>query len=374
MIGLLEQRMASLHADPLWHFLNDRLKVRSRLGAILLAWAVAIVLTFVVPALTGFLLPRPGTVSALEDWPTFLIDFLTVPLVYAYYVSIQPDMIRRLIQGLTSLSWQADSQSQHQAIFSNMASRLAWRGWFPLAFVVAIVGTTSWVIDVLGHPMPTYYSSPRIMLVLHVVRVVVPLYMIIIVLVRHLVVTAALFVYFRVHSPRIHALHPDHCGGLAFLGDFSLRGAYLIAVIALNLSFLVLHNAYILHQPNPLGDVSVTLAGIAYLILAPLAFFLPLAPAHEGMSKARVEAETLIADEANRLYVSIQSDLRQSKIDAAAIARLDDLNRLSKLTSDFPVWPFDIRTMGRFVTAVILPLVPALVVKLVEMIITRLGG
>src|SRR3990172_7771700 len=110
MIGLLEQRMASLHADPLWHFLDDRLRIRSRQSAILLAWALAALLTFVVPAFTGFLLPHPGSVSALEDWPTFLIDFLTAPLIYAYYVSIQPDMIHSLIQGLTSLSWQQDNE------------------------------------------------------------------------------------------------------------------------------------------------------------------------------------------------------------------------------------------------------------------------
>ena len=50
------------------------------------------------------------------------------------------------------------------------------------------------------------------------------------------------------------------------------------------------------------------------------------------MSQAKVDAEKLISDEANRLYKGIQGDLRQGRIDAAAIARLDDLHRLSRMT------------------------------------------
>ncbi len=86
------------------------------------------------------------------------------------------------------------------------------------------------------------------------------------------------------------------------------------------------------------------------------------------MSEAKHEAEEWISLEADKLYASIQSDLRQGKVDPAAIARLEDLHRLSKLTREFPVWPLDTGTVGRFATAVLLPLMLPLLLQAVILI------
>ncbi len=370
MLDVIDERLSSLHIDPLWRLLVDRLRIRTCLRAIVLAWALGFFTTFIIPAFTGHLWPDGSVISPLQDWPSFLINFLTAPLVYAYYCCEQPDMVSRLRQNLHANveGLRYDGQSGRETtLFLRVTGQLLWRGRFVALMLIAAAGAGIWVWDVLRHTQATYYDTPRIVLAVHIVRVALPLYMMLVMVIRHALVTLALFVYFRSYKPTIHALHPDRCGGLAFLGRFSLRGAYLIAVVALNITFQMLHNSEILGL-QPFQEYSLALAGVAYLLVAPFAFFLPLTPAHEGMREAKEAAEKLVSDAADKLYKSIQNDLRQQTVNGDLIARLDDLHRLSKLTNEFPVWPLDVGTLSRIATAVLLPLIPPLIIVLIEKI------
>jgi hypothetical protein len=275
-------------------------------------------------------------------------------------------MIRNLIQGLKTMPVQTNDRETSEMVVGQASARLASKAWFFLATLIAVAGALVWARDVQGHDIQTYYSYPAVVFAVNILRVALPLYMIVIMLVRHAVVTWASLVFFRQYKPDIHVLHPDRCGGLAFLGRFSLRGAYLLAIVALDISLLILHNVDIVGV-SAMSDRYVVGAILAYGLLAPLAFFAPLASAHRGMSQAKVDAEKLISDEANRLYKSIQVDLGHGRLDATAIAQLDDLHRLSKMTADFPVWPLDLGTIGRFATIVLIPLIPALISSLLDM-------
>ena len=334
---MMTEHLASslFDADPPGRLLVRKLKVNSRLRALLLAIGLAVLTSIVVPWLDGFLIPRPGIVSSLQDLPSLLIALIAIPAIYSYYCFEQPDMIRELFQGFVDSDTLIIEEGQYQEFLRKLQKRLAWRGWSIVALMLTAAAVVLHASAVLSSPEPSaYYPNPAIFFGLNLPLMTLPIYMVWMMLLRHLTVIVDLFRLFRSHKTQVHALHPDGCGGLSFIGRFSLRGSYFIAILALNISLLTVIN--LRQQRNPLTEPSMTLAAAAYLVLAPIAFFLPLTPAHRGMREAKRSAQRLISNEANRIYREIQNNLQQGAVDQTAIGRCGELTKLYDLTKNFP--------------------------------------
>jgi hypothetical protein len=176
---------------------------------------------------------------------------------------------------------------------------------------------------------------------------------------RHAVVTRSIFVFFRRFDLHINGFHPDRCGGLAFLGNFSLRFSYLIAAVALNSVHALITSVY-MHE-SFYKDPGSLLATIAFILVAPVAFFLPLIPPHKHMERARGTARGLITRRAEAVYAKIQEGLVSgSELSKTDTGTLEELQKLAKLVDDFPVWPLDVGTLRRFVGTVMSPFVIAI--------------
>ena len=148
-----------------------------------------------------------------------------------------------------------------------------------------------------------------------------------------------------VHKP----FHPDRCGGFGPLGDLILL-VYL-GVIVLAVCFgLVYYFGYF-----GLGYSAIfILAGVGFVLCAPLLLFLPIRAIVKPVRADRdvvlrqigVRQEELL----NRITDRIEQDA-ESPLLQADLSMLEDLEKAAELTRSANVWPFNVRTTRSLILA-----------------------
>jgi hypothetical protein len=148
--------------------------------------------------------------------------------------------------------------------------------------------------------------------------------------------------------------HPDRCGGLRPIGHLGLRNQYVLTVYGLNIAALIINSKLYLSDA-PLDGLIVFVV-IGYLILGPVVFIAPLLAFRGGMLEAK---EQLMGEVAQRLRGELER-LRKllpngtiTKEDEDFIERL---RKIGAVIDELPVWPFDSRTMQKFLTAYVTPI------------------
>jgi hypothetical protein len=169
-----------------------------------------------------------------------------------------------------------------------------------------------------------------------------------------------LFIKFTI---RVRPLHPDGAGGLSPLGNLTLHFSYLISVIGISLvlsaitrSLRVTQTIGFLFQPD-------TVAGlIAYAIISPVVFFAPLAVAHHYMEDAKKRFLLKIDEKFGLLFSEIQASLN-SDSDKLILRkkRFKKIKALHAMVKSFPVWPFNVENVTRFITTYLLPILLVLI-------------
>jgi hypothetical protein len=156
----------------------------------------------------------------------------------------------------------------------------------------------------------------------------------------------------------VRPLHPDQAGGLSALGKFSLNLSYVITVLGFILATIPISRHYLANGTfgfSWTGDVILGL-GI-YIIAAPFAFFAPLSVAHTAMKgtkqKLLLEISRRFEDEYAAIQESIQGDMTKLEEN---MGNLRELHSLHELTCKFPVWPFNIENILRFITSFVSPI------------------
>lgn len=353
---MVEQLLKSFYkSDPVGQMLVHRFDINSRLRTTLFAVAVGAITFVAIPWLTGFLLPRPGILSSLEDWPGLIITFVTHPAIYLFYCFEQRNMIAKLF----SSYWYSEQDARYAAFLAQLSRWLEWKGWSPLALMLTAIGYLLHVQAVFAHPIPSYYDpNPVVLLGINAPLSALAGYMICMILIRYLIVTVALFRLFRSYTPQVHVLHPDRCGGLSFMGRFSIRAYYLVAILALDLSLLIVINVQQVNR-DPFTEPSLMSLIISYLFFVPIGFFLPLAPAFGAMRMARESIQNALVNSAKELYLRHQIDLQREKIDEQTVRQILDIYRLYSLT-ELPLLPVDSATFRKFLILIALSLSPLL--------------
>ncbi|RCJ19181.1 hypothetical protein A6S26_27405 [Nostoc sp. ATCC 43529] len=156
----------------------------------------------------------------------------------------------------------------------------------------------------------------------------------------------------------INPLHPDRCGGLSQLSQYSLNTAYLAAIIG---TMITLSKYQFITQGIAQEYWYFNFIILLYIPISLICFFGPLLAARKGMRKAKEELLSDIAKQFQADYVQIQKSLSS---DAEALkketAKLQELRSLYTLTNEFPVWPFDVTTFRQYLLSVVTPLLPVL--------------
>ena len=164
----------------------------------------------------------------------------------------------------------------------------------------------------------------------------------------------------------INPLHPDRCGGLKILSDYSIKVVYLNAIFGI----LVSISAYRLYLIGSLW-ASVFLVAL-YLGVATISFFAPLSTAHEEMDEAKTKLLLKLGKQFWKEYLAAHNAVEDSEALKGELTKIKQLQELYDLTREFPVWPFDTTTLRRFFLTISSPLIPAIIGFLIDILTKNL--
>ncbi len=155
----------------------------------------------------------------------------------------------------------------------------------------------------------------------------------------------------------LRPLHSDECGGLGFLGTYSLKTVYLAVVAGLVISILeyrLILSGVSYQYHYLLIHLSVPL----YIIWAIFSFLAPVFVAHIGMERAKNEEFDKISKQYLNDYSRICGDLTKDAGELEkATSKLKKLQELYELVKQFPTWPFDLRTFRKFLISTSSPFI-----------------
>jgi hypothetical protein len=170
---------------------------------------------------------------------------------------------------------------------------------------------------------------------------------------------------FREHAIRISPWHPDRCGGLKSISQYSMTLGYAIAVVGIFLSIQTIQEIQFgIFQTSYLTWLE--LAG--YIISAPLVFFLPLGTAHTAMRNAKTTHLLALSHQFDVQYQLIVDTLLDEEEIELSADTIEQLQTLYTITEDFIIWPFDVLSLRRFLTITLAPLLPGIASAIFEII------
>ncbi|HIN85791.1 MAG TPA: hypothetical protein EYN06_04850 [Myxococcales bacterium] len=159
----------------------------------------------------------------------------------------------------------------------------------------------------------------------------------------------------------LQPIHPDECCGLRFVGNLTLFMSFFVVFWPLMLTSVGFFFPEFLAFPAFRYGLMYA-GGLFYIGIASVVFLMPTLPVHRIMDKSREEALTLLTERFLGTYNSIFERLHQAEIDRN---RLDEevklLANIKTLITEVKargIWPFNLTVVIRFVTVVMVPLVP----------------
>ena len=173
---------------------------------------------------------------------------------------------------------------------------------------------------------------------------------------------------------RVQPMHPDKSGGLAPLGQFSVRLGYAISAIG----FIIAINQATTHyiytgKPEAQNTLILALGWVLYFLVSPLAFFAPIGAAHDAMLRAKREELMFFAKQFEKEYRRLKKLIAGGSFNEVdtTIEDLEKVEYLYGIVNGFPVWPFQIQKIAQFSASVVLPFVLTVLSTVVVNIVSR---
>jgi hypothetical protein len=168
----------------------------------------------------------------------------------------------------------------------------------------------------------------------------------------------------------VNPLHPDLCGGLRALSEYSIKIAYLVAGVGLMIGLT--EYRYIAGELDQKYWI-IHLGIPVYLVVATASFFAPLSTAHDGMKEAKKKLLDNIARQFWSDYSLTQNGLAKDADSVQAdVSKIQQLRTLYEMTEKFPVWPFDVSTLRTFIASVTSPIFAILLGLVSEFLSARI--
>jgi len=349
-------------SDPVARFLLDSMKLTpvSMALSLLIIIFVQVLISFSVD--TTF--QNSGKTVFFQDWGSWISYFVFPPILGGYYLWIV-NVMDRLVQSISNNKVVQLSEKDISKVLTLYKN--PWRVYTSL-----LSGFLGGTIFYISRSMISSWTHIGVIPRLSIsVGVGIGGYLGAMTVLLLIVNVFALHSLMKDKELNLIPLHPDHCGGLRSLSEYSLKTAYLIAIAGLGIGLLeyrliiqdLLQELWYLHLAIPL-----------YVIVAIISFFAPLNSTHLAMKSAK---NKLLADIAEQFQVDYgnaqKSIIEKSDNLKVGIKKIQQLQTLYNLTTSFPVWPFDTDTIRRFVVSITTPLVPIIIgitMKLMERLIT----
>ena len=324
------------------------------------AYVFAVSLSILIALVTGTLATQDEVVGLFNDRLYWVSETLLIPTIWGYYawVITAPYVVIKSLQASGVIVMDKRGKSTIKSYFSRRS----------INYISLILGIIVGILYYVQHQRadPLWFSKSQIALAIRVLLVIIPTGYVTWVYILRLILNARLFRK-MLHDVNLHPLHPDRAGGLGPLGKYALTTTYLIAlggsVVALaEYTWFIngqFDDAYFFH-----------VAFILYLILAPLSFFAPLVGAHNAMLVAKEKQIHKISKQFNQDFSRAYDQLERSA-DALKdnIEKIEQLQKLHKLTSEFPIWPYDFDTLRRFTLTMLTPIFTIIITMVLERIL-----
>jgi hypothetical protein len=363
--------------DP---FLKRMLKVHA--SPFVLGVSIAVLFTLIRMIATwwsGDLKTSGRTIGFLED-PGMYINLIAGIVVWTYYFWM-PHGITRAIRDLlrNKAIGNAHSVSQNEMSEDNDIHSF-WHSvqvpfskwiWSAAAIVLSTAGTLLFLLPNYLNRMQMQDSWSMVNplnLVLSILWAITGLYAALFILIFILLCIYWLRKLFTDFAVEVRPLHPDQAGGLSPLGKFSLHLSYIITILGFILATIPMSRYYLSYGTFGFSWTSDVILGLGiYIIAAPFAFFAPLSVAHSAMKSTKqkllLEISQRFEKEYGNIHKSIQGEVSTLQEN---IANLQGLHTLHELTNKFPVWPFNIENIFRFVTSFISPILLVIISTIIR--------
>jgi hypothetical protein len=336
-------------SDPLARFLIDRLGLTPIRVAVIIP--VGALLLGVITDIINSSLLSANQASLLRDWSYWVWSCFFTPVVVGYYVWVSGAM-ESLLRSIKESEVVEISDEEIKSLIP-LYRQVRWN------YLSLFLGIMIGVLFYLSRADVPSLSANFFSRMLGSISMCIGGYIISMTVISFVLNVYSLRKVLRDKKFNLNPLHPDKCGGLRVLSEYSLKTAYLASafgvVIGMTeyryISLGIIDKYWYLHLSIPV-----------YIICATICFLLPLNASHAGMKKSKEELLHNIAMQFQNDYFRTRAELKQ---DAAGlkneVEKIQQLQILYEMTDKFPVWPFDVTTLRRFAATLTIPVIPILI-------------
>lgn len=311
-------------------------------------------------------LPRGNTHGLSNEPSVWISDFILQPVIVGYFFWIQ-FAGKKVVESIMDEGILDDSEDSRQ-ILNNTSKYL--QKPFPSLLSLAIGLAGIYVFNLMFtntalSPSPTWITIHPFIVWIRLPFLFITIYSLIMLIYDSVILIIMLNQLFKKIYIQIEPSHPDNAGGLSSIGGFSTNFGYLIGVFGIVFSVGILQN-----PSNFFRDYPLMLSIGFYIILAPVIFFLPLWTAHEAMLKYRERFLLEISNEFNKVLGELRNSYSKSSGEIVPLLeKLKGLEEMKRIGYQFPVWPFNLGNIKKFVSLIVTPLIPGLISILFDQII-----
>lgn len=357
--------------DPLTKQLISRMGLYKRSRAATVGLVLGALVYLITPALEGNFLPS-SRFSALRSWPAIYQWLVFIPGLFVYALSYHPEGINRVSAALARNGVFSVNETEIITTVTRSWSSLRnWPMWLTAILAAGLAaGVHAYgVVQYALLELDWYSSSLGVFFGFRLPVVFLALYLLFLVVLQHVKFAWLTWRLFGECELRMRPLDPDGAGGFGMLGRFSLSMIYLI--VGLMLLIASLGAIEYLTGIQSFSNPSIQASMAAYLVLAPLIFFLPLYPAHRAMQKAKKKSLSAIAPEFQEVFEDSKFRLLAEKRIEYEQQRLEVGFRLLELVGSFPAWPLNTQTLRRFIAVFLFPMFTGVLVELIARLLTE---
>ncbi len=166
---------------------------------------------------------------------------------------------------------------------------------------------------------------------------------------------------------RLDPFHPDGVSGLAKLSRLATQLAMMLFLLGIYVSLKVIDRIYF-QQISIFDGIGNSVAIVSYVVTAPAVFFLILGSAYNKMYEAKESVISILCDKIKDVMNQIksESDIGENKKNLEHLKSLQE--QKMALNKSVMVWPFDVKSIQGFFSAVITPLIAPLITGVVELV------
>ena len=353
------------HHDMILSFIYDKLFAKyGCLKASLVLFLIPIVLCFATGLIENTFESRPGLIGVKLDYALYVIlGVVILSLVLFYRFSIfAREFLTNDIAEVVEVEKIKDELPE---IDRKLARILQPSGVFSVCrWAIIAIFISFWFLNVLKafDPVANYHSD-----IWHSWHYKIGFVVGKLVNLVYYTILLSLFFYrfianligfswlFRKISKKeafiVRPMFPDKCAGLNILSQLSIRFMYMV------LPFFLIYLSILLRGTNFLIGQQLSLLGLTVLLF--VTFFLPLGSVHSAMKRAKHIELTSIAEHFRRLNRKVKHDLDDREYGQNLISDVESLEKLNFMYSkvnSMPVWPFNVKNIGRLISATLVPI------------------